>query len=74
MWEGLILVAAGAAVGLVLAAASTRFVTNQLFGVKPTDPLTYIAVTSALILTALIRVLHPGPPCGPRRSARGVEI
>lgn len=63
--EGLILVVAGTAVGLAVAAMSTRVVTNQLFGVKPTDPLTYIAVTSALILTALFACYIPA-----RRAAR----
>jgi macrolide transport system ATP-binding/permease protein len=63
--EGFILIVAGAAMGLVLAAASTRFMTNQLFGVTPTDPLTYIAVTSVLIVTALAACYLPA-----RRAAR----
>ena len=65
MWEGFILIVAGAAIGLVLAAASTRFMTNQLFGVTATDPLTYIAVTSVLIVTALAACYLPA-----RRAAR----
>jgi ABC-type antimicrobial peptide transport system permease subunit len=63
--EGFILIVAGAAMGLVLAAASTRFMTNQLFGVTATDPLTYIAVTSVLIVTALAACYLPA-----RRAAR----
>ncbi len=59
------LIAAGAAMGLVLAIASTRFMTNQLFGVTATDPLTYIAVTSVLIVTALAACYLPA-----RRAAR----
>lgn len=63
--EGFMLIVAGAAMGLVLAAASTRFMTNQLFGVTATDPLTYIAVTSVLIVTALAACYLPA-----RRASR----
>jgi ABC-type antimicrobial peptide transport system permease subunit len=63
--EGLLLIAAGAAVGLIVAAISTRLVTNQLFGVTPTDPLTYIAVTGALIVIALLACYIPA-----RRASR----
>jgi predicted permease len=63
--EGLVLIAGGAAVGLVVAAVSTRLVTNQLFGVTPTDPLTYIVVAGALLMTALLACYIPA-----RRAAR----
>jgi predicted permease len=63
--DGFVLIAAGAAAGLVLAAVSTRFMTSQLFGVTATDPLTYIAVTSALIVTALAACYLPA-----RRASR----
>jgi predicted permease len=49
--QGLKLALAGIAIGLVGAWALTRFLTSLLFGVKPTDPLTYVVV--CLILTAV---------------------
>jgi ABC-type antimicrobial peptide transport system permease subunit len=63
--EGLVLIAAGATVGVVVAAISTRLVSNQLFGVTPIDPLTYIVVAGALLMTALLACYIPA-----RRAAR----
>ena len=63
--EGFVLIAAGTAIGLVVAAMSARLVTNQLFGVTPTDPLTYIAVTGALLVIALLACYIPA-----RRASR----
>jgi putative ABC transport system permease protein len=45
--------AAGVAIGLVAAAALTRFLDTLLFAVKPTDPLTFVATAAVLALTAL---------------------
>jgi putative ABC transport system permease protein len=59
------LVAAGAAVGIASALAVSRWVQSQLFGVRPTDPLTLIAVTSAVITVALIATWQPA-----RQAAR----
>ena len=41
--QGLILVVIGALVGLALAFATTRFISNMLFGVSPLDPAALIA-------------------------------
>jgi hypothetical protein len=42
----------GVVIGLVVAAALTRTMMSQLFGVSPIDPLTYLAVASLVILAA----------------------
>jgi putative ABC transport system permease protein len=40
-------------VGLAGAAVLTRFISTLLFGVTPTDPLTYIMVSALLLVVAL---------------------
>ena len=50
--EGLLLVAIGAAAGIMCALALTRFMTSLLFHVNPGDPFTYIAVAVLLLLVA----------------------
>lgn len=52
--ETLLLVTAGAAAGLPLALAGTRFVRSQLFGVAPSDPMTLAAATIMLAAIATI--------------------
>jgi putative ABC transport system permease protein len=47
------LTAAGLALGLVLAAMSTRALRSFLYGVSATDPLTLMAVSAAIALAAL---------------------
>ena len=49
--QGLILTLVGALIGMVAALALTRLMTSLLFGVKPTDPITFIFVT--ILLTAI---------------------
>ncbi|MGH9343418.1 MAG: ABC transporter permease, partial [Terriglobia bacterium] len=49
--QGMTLVLLGVACGVIVAAFATRLLAKQLYGVKPTDPLTFIAVS--LILTAV---------------------
>jgi ABC-type antimicrobial peptide transport system permease subunit len=45
-------VAAGAAVGLVLASLLSRVLDAVLFGVQPLDPATFAAVVAVIVLTA----------------------
>jgi predicted lysophospholipase L1 biosynthesis ABC-type transport system permease subunit len=52
--EGVTMVAVGIGVGLVGALAVTRLMGALLFSVKPSDPLTYVAVTTLLGVVALI--------------------
>jgi putative ABC transport system permease protein len=64
--RGTMLVAfAGAAIGVLLAAAATRGLAALLFGVAPTDPWTFASSTGILTLTALLAGYLPA-----RRAAR----
>lgn len=62
---GLRLAAAGVAIGAVLAAAATRVLESMLYGVSPTDPLTF--GTAALLVTAIALVASYVPA---RRALR----
>ncbi|HEY2164902.1 MAG TPA: ABC transporter permease [Gemmatimonadaceae bacterium] len=55
----------GVALGLAAATGVTRVLTKFLFGVEPTDPLTFAIVTAALVATAFVAALVPA-----RRASR----
>jgi len=57
--RGIRLVAIGSVLGLVGAVASVRFVRSQLFGVEPTDPLTWFAVAAVLLSVGLVACAIP---------------
>jgi putative ABC transport system permease protein len=63
--EGLKLALIGVVIGIAGALALTRFLSGLLYGVKPTDPLTYIAVSLILIAVALVACYIPA-----RRAAK----
>ena len=65
VWQGLRLALIGVAIGIAGALALTRFLTSLLYGVKPTDPLTFIAVSLILIAVALVACYIPA-----RRAAK----
>jgi predicted permease len=57
--EGLMTTAAGVLVGVVGAVALTRTVSGLLFGVTPTDPLTFVSVIVMLTIVALLACYIP---------------
>jgi predicted permease len=59
------LVMAGAVLGSAAALVASRWIESQLFGVSPTDPMTYLGVCAAVILTALLATWQPA-----RQAAR----
>jgi putative ABC transport system permease protein len=63
--QGLRLTAAGIAVGLAASFGLARLVASQLYGLSPTDPLTFCGVSVVLVLVMLTACLVPA-----RRATR----
>jgi putative ABC transport system permease protein len=63
--QGLRLALAGTAVGLAAALIVSQFMAGLLYGVRPTDPLTFVGVTILLIGVALLACYLPA-----RRAVR----
>jgi putative ABC transport system permease protein len=63
--QGMKLASIGLALGLAVAVALTRLMEKLLFGVSPTDPLTFIVVALMIIVVALLACWLPA-----RRAAR----
>jgi len=63
--RGMVLTLAGIAVGLVGAFGVTRVLSSLLVGVRPTDPLTFAAIATLLMLVALLACYVPA-----RRATR----
>jgi predicted permease len=63
--EGLTMSIAGIVVGLAASAAATQVLTKLLFGIKPSDPVTFVAVSVALVAVALAASFFPA-----RRAAK----
>jgi ABC-type antimicrobial peptide transport system permease subunit len=57
--QSLRLIVAGTAFGLIAALATTRILSNQLFGISAHDPRTFVLVTLSLALVALMAALIP---------------
>jgi len=57
--EGILLTIFGEAAGLTSAVVATRFLSGLLFGVTPTDPLTFISITVILAAVALVACYIP---------------
>ncbi len=65
--EGVRLVVIGVVIGLVGAVAVTRVLASFLFGVTPTDPVTFLIVPLVLVVIAL------GAAAVPARRAAEVD-
>jgi ABC-type antimicrobial peptide transport system permease subunit len=63
--HGIILAAAGVAIGVAGALALTRLLRSLLFGVSATDPLTFVGVAAVLAVVAIVASYVPA-----RRAAR----
>jgi ABC-type antimicrobial peptide transport system permease subunit len=59
MSQGLALALAGAAVGLVGALIVTHLMAGMLYGISPSDPLTFISLTVVLVMVALVACYIP---------------
>jgi putative ABC transport system permease protein len=59
MRHSLLLTAAGVLLGLAGAAAATQLLTSMLFGVKASDPVTYVMVIGVLIFVAVVASYIP---------------
>jgi putative ABC transport system permease protein len=57
--QGMVLAVIGVAVGLAGAFAVTRLLSSLLFGVTPTDPITFAAVALGLLSVALVACYFP---------------
>jgi ABC-type antimicrobial peptide transport system permease subunit len=47
------------AIGIAAALGLSRFLSSLLYGVKPTDPLTFLGVTIVLVLVTLLACYIP---------------
>jgi ABC-type antimicrobial peptide transport system permease subunit len=63
--QGMWLTVAGITIGLVIAFGTMRFMSALLYGVSAHDPLTYITIACAVVITALLACYLPS-----RRAAQ----
>jgi predicted permease len=63
--QGIRVVLAGVALGLIASFAATRLLAGMLFGVSPLDPLTFAVVVAVLVLAAVLASFIPA-----RRATR----
>jgi putative ABC transport system permease protein len=64
---GFVLIASGIAIGLIASYGLTRFLASQIWGVSATDPWTFGAVVTLVVITGLTACLLPA------RRAAGVD-
>jgi putative ABC transport system permease protein len=57
--RGVAMITVGLAVGLLGAALATPYLGSLLFGIQPTDPLTYVGVATLLATASLLALYFP---------------
>jgi len=57
--QGLLLAGIGMSAGLIASLVLTRFLASFLFGVGPTDPITFVAILVLLTLVTLVACYLP---------------
>lgn len=57
--RGLVLAGIGLVVGLAASAVLTRLISSQIYGVRASDPVTYVVVTGLLIVISLLASAAP---------------
>ena len=57
--QGMQLTVAGIAIGLIVASATMRFMSAILYGVSAEDPITYVTITCAVVIAALLACYLP---------------
>jgi putative ABC transport system permease protein len=72
-WQGLRLALVGIAFGLIAAYTLTHTLSTFLYGVKPTDGLTFTAVSTVLAATAILASAIPAHRANTSRSDDGAE-
>jgi ABC-type antimicrobial peptide transport system permease subunit len=65
--QGLWLVVPGIVLGAALAFSAGKLVVSLVYGVKPSDPLTFLAIAALLVAVALLAMYIPA------RRAAGVD-
>ena len=71
MRQGMTIAWSGVVAGVVLSLLLTRYLTTLLFGVEPTDPLTFAALSAAMVAVSAARLLPAGAPGRAYRSDFG---
>jgi ABC-type antimicrobial peptide transport system permease subunit len=61
----MLLTVLGITIGLVISFATMRFMSALLYGINAHDPMTYIAITCAVVMSALLACYLPS-----RRAAQ----
>jgi ABC-type antimicrobial peptide transport system permease subunit len=57
--RGLVLVVVGLALGVAVAAGSTRILQQQLYGISPTDPVTFVVVSISFAVVGVLACVLP---------------
>lgn len=57
--QGMLLAIVGSGIGVGIALASTHLLTSLLYGISPTDPLTYVAIVAVILVATTLACLIP---------------